>query len=165
MLKSSWLWPVATGCTGIGLGLGAKYAIGSVYHKVEAIQLIETVASAGLYLGSAIATASATILALMLTLLGLTRRSDNDFDAAVYRQIARVSNLATFSLLGSLLLLVILVLPIGEFEEVPDSWFPTLYNVLFGMIIGISSLLASTVVMLLFTVRRVVAGITPGNDV
>lgn len=163
-MRSTWFWPGLTAAVSVGIGVGGKLAIGSVYHKVEAIQLIETLASAGLYLGSAIATASATILALMLTLLGLTRRSDSDFDFEVYRQIASVSNLATYSLLGSLLLLVVLVLPIGEFEEVPANWFPTLYNILFGMIIGISSLLAATVVMLLLTVRRVVAGITPGDD-
>jgi hypothetical protein len=100
----------------------------------------------------------------MLTVLGLSRRSDADFDSNIYRQVARVSNLATFSLLGSLLLMALQVLTIGEFEDVPDGWFPMLYNVLFGMIIGISSLFATTVVMFLFTVRRVVAGITPGDE-
>lgn len=42
MMKSSWFWPAATGLIGLILGLGGKFAIGSVYHKVEAIKLIET---------------------------------------------------------------------------------------------------------------------------
>ena len=55
------------------LGVGARWAIGSVYSQGEALQLMETLRSSGLYLGSAAATASATILALMLTITGMIR--------------------------------------------------------------------------------------------
>ena len=67
--------------------------------------------------------------------------------------------------MSSLFMLVMLVLPVGEFDNLPSSWFPILYNILFGMIIIVSATLASTVVLLFQTVRRVVARITPGEDV
>lgn len=165
MTKNMWFWPGMTAAATILIGLGANRAIGTVYGEAQAVLLIESLAASGLYLGSAIATASATTLALMLTLLGLTNRADNDFDHDVFVRIERVSILATLSLLGSLFLLVILVLPVGEFDSVPDRWFPTMYNVLFAMTIGVTALLSSTVVLLFLTVRQVVTGITPGEDV
>ena len=98
MNRPTWLWPAVTGGTALALGAGAKLAIGSIYSEAKAVDLIQALTASGLYLGSAIATASATTLALMLTLLGLTRRSDTEFDRQVYVQIERVSILSTISL-------------------------------------------------------------------
>lgn len=101
----------------------------------------------------------------MFTLIGLTKRSDNDFDNAIYEQIARVSALATCFLLASLLLLVVLAISVDEFANVPVDWFPMFYKILFALVIGVTALLAGTIVMLYFTVRQVFAGVTPGDAV
>lgn len=147
------------------LGLVARHGIGSVYSEAEATALIQTLTQTGLYLGSAIATASATTLALMLTLLGLTKRSDNDFDEDVYKTIGQVAAFATASLIGAVLLLIVLVMPIGEFENMPTAWYPIMYNVLFSMTVGVSALLVATIVHLFLTIRRVIAAITPGDAI
>ena len=49
------------------VGFVGREAIGQVYGSAEAIQLLDALSRAGLYLASAIATASATTMALMLT--------------------------------------------------------------------------------------------------
>ena len=159
-----WNWSIAVFVLICLLGFGARQAIGRIYSSGEAINLLETLAQSGLYLGSASATASATTLALMLTLIGMVRRVDKDFDQSVYQNVNRISQLATASLLASLLLLLALVFPIGEFEDLPNSWYPTMYDVMFAWTTVTVGLLASTVIMLYQTIRQVLVKITPGDE-
>lgn len=67
------------------------------------MDLLEALSRAGLYLGSAIATASATTIALMLTLIGLIKRMNEDFDEQAYRNVELVARLSTVTLLIALL--------------------------------------------------------------
>lgn len=159
------IWPSFTFLFICAIGFGARYAIGSVYSAAEAIQLLEALSRAGLYLGSAIATASATVLALMLTLIGMLRRMDQDFDNEAYRNVDMVAKLATASLMMSLLVLLAFVLPVGEFEELPTEWYKNMYEMLFAGCVVMTALLAATVVMIYRTLHRVMVKITPGDDV
>ncbi|WP_343344171.1 hypothetical protein WJT74_09615 [Sphingomicrobium sp. XHP0239] len=156
---------VATFLIFCGLGLLARWAIGRVYYSGEAIQLMESLTSSGLYLGSASATASATIIALMLTLTGMIRRVDADFDQNVWVSVDKVSQLAIVALLASLTLLLVLVFPIGEFEKLPAGWFMILYDILFGLTVLVIALLSATAVMLYSTLRCVIRAITPTDEV
>ena len=101
----------------------------------------------------------------MLTLIGLIRRAEYEFGDDLYRNIVRISGLSTSAFFLSLLLLLSLVLPVGEFEDLPPGWYPMLYNILFGATVALVGLLAATVTMLYRTIRRVIAHITPGDDV
>lgn len=147
------------------VGAAARIAIGSVYGSGKAIDMIGSLADSGLYLGSAVATASATMLALMLTILGLTGQSDRDFDADVFRRIYTVSKLATASLMGALVLLLSLTIPINELDGVPPNWFAIFYNMLFAIVVVCCALLAATVLMLYTVIRTLVAKTTPLDDV
>ncbi|WP_375289476.1 hypothetical protein [Qipengyuania sp.] len=159
-----WKWPICVFAL-VGLvGLGARQAIGHVYSSGQAVDLLQSLSQSGLYLGSATATASATTLALMLTLVGMVRRSDEDFNAEIYRGIQRIATLSTASLVASLLLLLVLVFPVSEFDGIPAPWYPTLYQVLFGGTILVVALLAATVALVYRTVRHVIARVTPGED-
>ena len=140
-------------------------AIGNIYSSGEAVVLLKALSQSGLYLGSASATASATVLALMLTLIGMVRRSDQEFDENIYQSINRIAQLATSSLLSSLLLLLALVFPVGEFDDLPTSWYSWMYEGLFATTVVTVGLLAATVIMLYQTVNQVIAHITPGEDV
>ena len=143
----------------------ARFAIGNVYSEAEATNLIDALSGTGLYLGSAIAGASATTLALMLTLLGLTRRAEAEFDHTLYKSISQVAWLSTVSLVGAVILLLLLVLPVGEFEEMPDGWYRILYELLFAQTVIVCALLVATVVRLFLAIRHVIVKITPGEDV
>ncbi|MEM9805562.1 MAG: hypothetical protein AAF959_09810 [Cyanobacteria bacterium P01_D01_bin.56] len=50
------------------------FLVGSIYSEAKAIELVEGLQSSSLYFGSERATASSTVLALMLTLLSMTRK-------------------------------------------------------------------------------------------
>lgn len=147
------------------VGFAARQAIGTIYSSGEAVALLESLSQSGLYLGSATATASATTLALMLTLIGMVRRAEQRFEDRIYRNIEHVSSLSTASLFLSLILLLALVFPVGEFEDLPADWYPMLYQGLFGATVVLVALLAATVTMLYRTVRQVIAHITPGDEV
>ncbi|MEO8072204.1 MAG: hypothetical protein ABI686_03050 [Acidobacteriota bacterium] len=58
---------VYRGILAAAIALGGQWLVGQVYNSYEAQQLLETVASSSRYLGTSIVTASATIIALMLT--------------------------------------------------------------------------------------------------
>ena len=161
----NWYWSLAVFFAIGFFGYGARQAIGNIYGSGEAVVLLESLSRSGLYLGSASATASATTLALMLTLIGMIRRSEEDFADGTYRNIDRIAKLATASLMASLLLLLVLVFPIGEFDDIPSNWYPMLYEFLFGGTVLVVALLAATVVMLYRTIRYVIAQITPGDEV
>ncbi|MCJ8190909.1 hypothetical protein [Sphingomicrobium aestuariivivum] len=141
------------------LGVGAWYAIGATYRDAEATQLLETLSDTGLYLGSAGAGASATILALMLTLLGFVRKIDVDFDQVVNGHIDRISKFATASLMLSLLLLLLLAFPIGDFQQMPQSWFGVLFHLVFAAMTLVIAFIALTVATLYATVQAVIGGV------
>ncbi|EAQ29568.1 hypothetical protein NAP1_02310 [Erythrobacter sp. NAP1] len=165
MLNKNRIWPLAAFVFICLVGYGARIAIGDVYSAAEARQLLEALSRAGLYLGSAIATASATVLALMLTLIGMINRMEKEFDREAFHNVDLVAKLATSALMMSLVVLLAFVLPIGEFEELPNRWYTILYDVLFAGSVLMVALIAATVVMIYRTLQRVMSKITPGEDV
>jgi CBS domain containing-hemolysin-like protein len=121
--------------------------------------------SPALYLGRAIAGSAATTLALMLTLLGLVRRADAEFDLQMYNRIYRIAVLSTVLLGGAVVMLLLMTMPIGEFDDVPENWFPMLYKVLYWIVVVLSAGLVAMVTMLFGTVRSLIAKLTPHDDV
>lgn len=164
-LFTCYRWPLVTFSVAALLGYAARSAIGRVYGAAEAVDLLNALSRAGLYLGSAIATASATIIALMLTLIGMIRRMDTDFDHGAYRDVSMVARISTLTLLVALFLLMAFALPIGEFEELPAEWFQNVYDGLFAGTVLMVGLSAATVVLIYTTLMRVIVQITPGDEV
>ncbi|MBR0552613.1 hypothetical protein [Stakelama marina] len=147
------------------LTIAAYMAVGRIYSDAKAIDLIGQLAQSALYFGSAIATASATTLALMLTLIGMARRSEAEFSDEFYRNVYRISALSTATLLGAVVLLLLLTLPVGEFDNLSAPWFIWLYRIQFAMVGILSSLLVATVLLVFATVRAVIINITPADVV
>lgn len=167
MLRSviAYRWSLVTFAVTAAIGIGARQAIGNVYGAAEAVDLLEALSRAGLYLASAIATAAATTIALMLTLIGMIKRMDEDFDERAYRNIEMVARLSTATLLIALFLLMAFALPIGKFEEMPLGWFKNLYNGLYYGTVTLVGIAAATVVLIYTTLLQVISRITPGKSV
>ena len=157
-------WPLLTLLAVCLIGYFGRSSIGQVYSAAQAVDLLEALSRAGLYLASAIATAMTTIIALMLTLIGMIRRMDTDFDHGAYRDVAMVARASTISLLFSLLLLMAFALPIGEFEDLPATWFENVYDGLFAGTVFMVGLAAATVVLIYTTIMRVIDTIMPSDD-
>jgi len=145
------------------LGFGAWKLKGAMYHEAVILDLFSTLQSSGLCLGSAVATSSGTTLALMLTLVGLVRRMDEDVDREMYQTVALVSKTSAVCLVASIILLLTLTLPVSEFDGVSEWYFAALYNVTFSLTVFVSALAVSIVLMLVGVVVSVIRKITPSD--
>ena len=163
-MKLPYLAPLAA-CGVVAVGIAGHMANGAIYSSLHAREMIEALSQPALYLGSAIAASAATTMALMLTMLGLVRRADADFDPSMYRRVYRISMLSAWLLAGSVIMLLLMTMPIGEFDEVPDSWFPALYTVLYWLLVLLSALLVAMVTLLFSTIKTLIANVTPHEDV
>ena len=137
---------------------------GIVWNDAQALDLLQSIQQPSLYYGAAVATSAATILALMLTLLGLTGRSDTRFDRQVYESIQRVGLLSSITFCIAILLLLVLALPIGEFETLPDNFYPVVYNLIAGLNAALAGVLISAILMLYSTIGQVLGTFVPEKD-
>lgn len=146
------------------IALGGQWLVGQVYNGYEARQLLESVASSSLYLGSSIVTASATIIALMLTMLSMSKNSDNQFDSVFYKQIQIIATLSSVALSAGILLLLFLSVPLQESEQVPGSWYRTIYYILISFVGVLSGLSVGIVLMLLSTINSLINVVKPAVE-
>ena len=163
-MKIGWLTIAASGAV-LALGLVGHFASGAIYSGLEARELITALTQPAMYLGSAIAASAATTLALMLALLGLVNRAEAEFDEAMYKRIYRVSVMATMLLAGSVVVLLLMTMAIGEFDDVPTRWYPLMYKVLYWAVILLSAGLVAMVTMLFSIVRSLIGKLTPHEGV
>ncbi|NNF00587.1 MAG: hypothetical protein HKN25_16330 [Pyrinomonadaceae bacterium] len=146
------------------ISFGGQWLVGQVYSAYEARQLLEAVAASSLYLGGAVVTASATVIALMLTMISLSKSSDGEFDAVFFRRVQRISFLSTVALIGGILLLLFLSIPLQESDQVPAHYFKTVYYVLIVYLSLLSGLLVGIVLMLLNAVNSLINVVKPDMD-
>ena len=149
------------GILAAAITLFGQWLTGQVYGAYEARKFLEVMSSPALFLGSSIVTASATILALMLTLISLVDQTDKTFEQAFFRRIERIGFLATIELSGGMLLLLFLSVPFQESTEVPNLWFTVIYYVLIVFLAGLTGLLISIVLMLLNAITSMIDAIRP----
>lgn len=143
------------------IALGGQWFIGAVYSGAEARRLIEAMVPSARAVGTSVVTASGTILALMLTMLSLTSQARTSFDATFFKRIERIGQLSTIALATGILLLLFLSVPLQESENVPDSWFRTVYFVLITLTAALSGLLVAIVLMLLNGMTSLIAVLRP----
>ncbi len=124
--------------------------------EYEAKVLIEKSISGLNTLCNTVILASATILALMLTLLGVGVRSNIDFDKVYYEHILRVAKLDTIVIISGLVFFLIFNLPVTESENLPNNW----HKVLYYTAIALSGILSGTfivvVIMLYNTIKNII---------
>lgn len=146
------------------IALSGQWLVGQVYSGWEARQLLESVISSALYFGSATVTGSATILALMLTMLGLTNTTDGEFDSIFFKRIERIGLLSTITLIAGVLLMLFLSVPVQESKDVPASWYKIIYYVLISYIAILSGLIVGVVLMLFNAIRSLIDVVKPSAD-
>lgn len=149
------------GLLAAGIALGGQWMIGQIYSGYEARKLLESMSEAAHYLGSAVVTASATILALMLTMLSLSNQADKEFDTIFYGRIKRIGVLTTVSLIGGILLLLFLSVPFQEADGVPGHWYTTIYYIMISFLAVLSGLLVAIVLMLLNAMTSLIDVVRP----
>ena len=135
--------------------------ISQVYSEAQLLDLLNGLREASLYFGSAIATAAATILALMLTLLSMPHQANKEFDRSTYRGIQLIGFVSTATFITAILLLLCLSLPVGELSRIPAVWFKGLYYVITTLNGVMSGLMIFGVLTLFEIIRDIIHKIAP----
>lgn len=143
--------PAVAGAAAALVGLGALLAIGQIGDS-EGRVLIEGTLPTTRFLLSSLITASATILALMLTVMSFTRSSDRRLSDNFFAYIRSIAFYDTLAFVGAVLFLLILSVPLEHGQNVP----PTAYDLLYYAMIVASCLLAGTVVTIVVSLYQAV---------
>lgn len=155
-------WWIATGAlVTVAVVALSRVAVGRYYSSVDALQLVDAMRDSALFLNAAIATGSATIIALMLTLMGLMQRARDEFQSAVHDRVRTIAWLSAVSLLGAVVLLVALTIPVIESDEIAAGWYRALWWGFSGGIAVVSGLFVSVVLTLLVTIIGSVEALRP----
>ncbi len=136
------------------IGLGT-FILGNL-SGYEAKELIKASISGLNTLCNTIVLASATILALMLTLLGVSSNTNSKLKDDHYQHILQIAKIDTVIFIASLLFFLIFNLPVTESDNIPTNWFSTIYYITLGVSTLLSSALIVVVLMLYNTVVNII---------
>lgn len=103
-----------------------------------------------------IALASATILALLLTVLGISSGAKSKLKKDHYRHILQIAKVDTIIFVASLISFLLFNLPVTESENVPNDWFSIVYYFSLGISSMLSAALIVVVIMLYNTVGNII---------
>jgi len=119
----------------------------------EAKVLIKNSLSGLNMLCNTIVLASATILALLLTLLGLSSGTKSKLKDDHYIHVLQIAKFDTVVFVASLMSFLLFNLPITEADNVPNNWFNIIY---YGSLVISSILSAGLIVVVLMLYNTVV---------
>ena len=136
------------------MGLGA-YFLGNI-SGYEAKILITTSLPGINTLCNTIALASATILALLLTLLSLSSSTKSKLTEEHYTHVLLIAKIDTIVFILAIIFFQLLNIPITEADNVPGSWYTTIYYVSLGLSSLLSGGLISVVLMLYNAVTSII---------
>ena len=133
----------------------STYMLGNL-SGYEAKILIKASLSGLNTLCNTIVLASATILALMLTLLGVSSDTSSILKKDHYQHILQIAKLDTVVFVASLLFFLIFNLPVTESENIPENWFDIIYYLTLCISTVLSSALVVVVLMLYNTISNII---------
>ncbi len=99
---------------------------------------------------------ASTILALMLTLLSISKASESKLSNAYYRHVLMVARTDTILIIVTVITFLLLNLPITESKELPASWFSMIYYISLAMAALIGGIFIAVVTMLYGTITNVI---------
>lgn len=141
----------------------ASYISGQV-TGLEALAMLEAMRPTTRFLCSAVMTASATILALMLTLLSLSFGAQYELQSVHYRRVRQIAWIDSVGFISATIFLLFLNVPIGGADNVPASWFSAIYYVSLTLSSLLGGLLIAVILMLYNTLQKLIQVIDPEVD-
>jgi hypothetical protein len=147
-----------------GATLAGQYAIGVLYSDAAPIHLLRTFIPQARSLAVGIVTASATVLALLLTILSMVISKVDDLQTSFYLKVRRIALYNTIALVSSLLILLLFNFPIEEGQAIPNTWFVWIYYILVTLVASITGLFVGTMLMLYGAVEDIIRIFHPERD-
>ncbi|MFB9053840.1 hypothetical protein ACFFVB_12205 [Formosa undariae] len=144
--------------TGVGI-----FFLGNV-SGYEAKHLLKVSLNSLNMLCNTIVLASATILALLLTLLSVSDGSKNTLKKRHYQQVLSIAKFDVVLFISALILFQFFNIPIAESENVPTSWFKIIYWTTLSSTSIISGMMITVILMLYNAVTNLIAIIGLGDE-
>lgn len=151
------------GLIATGIALTLTLGVGQV-SPYEVRDLLQPFIDALCYFCSAMCTASGTIVALMLTALGLSAQSDQRFNEFHYRRLRFIARMATIVFVLAALLLLMIGIPFERADAIPRSFHTTVYYVVTIYASILCGFVVSTVLMLYRTVAETIEAVGLARD-
>ncbi|MBU2995410.1 hypothetical protein KO500_03155 [Cellulophaga baltica] len=149
---------IATVFTGVGV-----FLLGNI-SGYEAKHLLKVSLSGLNMLCNTIVLASATILALLLTVLSISSGSRNTLKKRYYKQVLSIAKFDVILFISSLILFQFFNIPIAESENIPTSWYRIIYWITLASTSIVSGLMITVILMLYTAVTNLIAIIGLGED-
>jgi hypothetical protein len=131
--------------------MSGAYVLGHI-SGYEARELMEAALPGINTLCNTVVLASATILALLLTLLGISSNANSKLKENHYYRIKQIALFDTILFVSAMITFLVFNIPIAKSDNVPGSWFANIYystlaasSLLGGMLISVVLMLYSTV--------------------
>lgn len=138
----------------------SSYMSGQV-TGMRGLAMLETMLPTTRFLCSAVMTASATILALMLTILSLSLGGQYELQSVHYQRVRQIAWLDSIAFICATVFLLFLNVPVGGGENVPTSWFSGIYYAVLILSSLLGGLLIAVVLMLYNTLTKLIEVIDP----
>jgi hypothetical protein len=122
----------------------------------RAMDLLSTSLSGINMLCNTVILASSTILALMLTLLSISRSANSRLTEKHYRNVLHIAKYDTILIIVATITFLMLNLPIIESKEVPENWYVAIYYTSLGMASILGGGLIAIVTMLYGTITSII---------
>jgi len=145
---------IVGGVISLAVILTGSFLLGEL-SGYEAKVLIKNSLSGLNMLCNTIVLASATILALLLTLLGLSSSTKSKLKDDHYRHVLLIAKVDTAVFIFSLMTFLLFNLPITESDNVPENWF----NIIYYCSLAISSILSAALIVVVLMLYNTVVNI------
>lgn len=145
------------------IAIAGSTVVGNLYGA-EGLLLLEAMLPTTRFLCSAMMTATATILALMLTILSLSSSSSNQIHASHYKRIQQIALLDMLAFVGATFLLLVLNIPLEESDSLSTEWYNVSYYVILVYSSVLGGVLISIVMMLHAAIRDMISVVGLQNE-
>lgn len=151
------------GALAVLIAIAGSTVVGNLYGA-EGRFLLEAMLPTTRFLCSAMMTATATILALMLTILSLSSSSSNQIHSSHYKRIQQIALLDMLAFVGATFLLLVLNIPLEESDSISTEWYNTSYYVILIYSSVLGGMLISIVMMLHAAIRDMISVVGLQNE-
>ena len=152
------------GGTTAALAMTAALVGAGLANGDSARLMVEAAMPSVRFLASAVMTVSATTLALMLTLLGLSSDIDGDLKKGHFQRVRQIALVDVAAFVVATVLLVIVVVPVNEASPVPDGWFIGVYYAVSVASAALGGGLIAVMLLLFAAIRDLIVVMGPGDD-
>lgn len=136
------------------IGLFSGVAVVGQVSPYEGLVLLQSVQPSVLFFASSVMAAGATVMALMLTLLGFTYNTDINFRGLHYRRIRQISLLASIAIVLSVVTLMFMGLPVDEADGLR-----LYYHVVYYALTAMAALLGGLMIAVVMMLQRTITGL------